>query len=63
MKAKKPLASFVAKPREDIVLGQRVFHDKFGYGIVTGQDGNKLEIDFDHSGTKRVIDSFVTVTD
>ena len=63
LNAKKPLAIFGAKPREDIVLGQRVFHDKFGYGIVTGQDGNKLEINFDHSGTKRVIDAFVTVTE
>jgi DNA helicase-2/ATP-dependent DNA helicase PcrA len=52
-------ASFAAKPRGDIVLGARVFHDKFGYGTVTAQDGNKLEIDFESAGPKRVIDSFV----
>jgi len=52
-------ASFAAKPRTDIAIGDRVFHDKFGYGTVTGQEGNKLEIDFETSGSKRVIDSFV----
>jgi DNA helicase-2/ATP-dependent DNA helicase PcrA len=35
-------ASFAAKPRGDIALGARVFHDKFGYGTVTAQEGNKL---------------------
>ena len=52
-------ASFAAKPRGDIALGARVFHDKFGYGTVTAQEGNKLEIDFESAGPKRVIDSFV----
>ncbi len=40
--------------------GDRVFHQKFGYGRVTAADGNKLEIDFDKAGMKKVIDSFVT---
>jgi len=53
-------ASFAAKPRSDIAIGARVFHDKFGYGEVLGQEGNKLEIEFEASGRKRVIDSFVT---
>jgi DNA helicase-2/ATP-dependent DNA helicase PcrA len=53
-------ASFAAKPRTDIVIGDRVFHDKFGYGEVVGQEGNKLEIEFEQAGRKRVIDSFVT---
>jgi DNA helicase-2/ATP-dependent DNA helicase PcrA len=53
-------ASFAAKPRPDIAIGARVFHDKFGYGEVVGQEGNKLEIEFETSGRKRVIDSFVT---
>ncbi|MXP40973.1 AAA family ATPase [Altererythrobacter soli] len=53
-------ASFAAKPRTDIAIGDRVFHDKFGYGEVVGQEGNKLEIEFEQAGRKRVIDSFVT---
>ncbi|WP_337190141.1 ATP-dependent helicase [Alteraurantiacibacter aestuarii] len=56
-------ASFAAKPRSDVAIGARVFHDKFGYGTVMGQDGNKLEIEFEKSGTKRVIDSFVQTAD
>jgi len=46
-------------PRGDLAIGARVFHNKFGGGIVKGQDGNKLEIDFDHAGVKMVLDSFV----
>ena len=57
--ATRSAASFAAKPRSDIGLGVRVFHDKFGYGIVTLQEGNKLEIDFETGGRKRVIDSFI----
>ncbi|PEQ13430.1 DNA helicase II [Novosphingobium sp. PC22D] len=52
-------ASFAAKPRTDIAIGDRVFHEKFGYGTVAGQEGNKLEIDFEQAGRKRLIDSFV----
>jgi DNA helicase-2/ATP-dependent DNA helicase PcrA len=40
-------------------VGARVFHDKFGYGRVRGVEGNKLTVDFEHSGEKKVIDSFV----
>jgi DNA helicase-2/ATP-dependent DNA helicase PcrA len=40
--------------------GERVFHQKFGYGLVAEVDGNKLTIDFDKAGRKRVVDSFVT---
>lgn len=52
-------ASFAAKARTDITLGAQVFHDKFGEGTVTGQEGNKLTIQFETAGEKRVIDSFV----
>ncbi len=37
----------------------RVFHQKFGYGVVTAIDGNKLTVAFDKAGEKRVIDSFL----
>ena len=47
--------------RTDISLGQRVFHSKFGYGNVAEIEGNKLEIDFEHAGRKRVLDSFVSL--
>jgi DNA helicase-2/ATP-dependent DNA helicase PcrA len=46
--------------RSDLSLGQRVFHGKFGYGIIAAIEGNKLEIDFEHTGRKKVLDSFVS---
>jgi DNA helicase-2/ATP-dependent DNA helicase PcrA len=39
--------------------GERVFHQKFGYGRVAAVDGNKLTIDFEKADRKRVLDSFV----
>jgi DNA helicase II / ATP-dependent DNA helicase PcrA len=48
------------KGRDDLALGQRVFHTKFGYGVIAEIEGNKLEIDFESAGRKRVLDSFVS---
>ncbi len=39
--------------------GDRVFHLKFGPGTVAAVDGNKLTVDFDKAGQKKVVDSFV----
>ena len=47
-----------ARP-DAIGVGQRVFHQKFGYGTVTGADDDKLDITFEQSGSKRVLDRFV----
>nr|WP_269769658.1 UvrD-helicase domain-containing protein [Sphingomonas sp. MA1305] len=49
------------KGRDDLSPGQRVFHQKFGYGAIAEIEGNKLEIDFETAGRKRVMDSFVTL--
>ncbi|MBC4015972.1 UvrD-helicase domain-containing protein [Siccirubricoccus deserti] len=50
-----------ARPvRADAIgVGQRVFHQKFGYGRVTGVEDDKLDIAFEKAGTKRVLDRFV----
>lgn len=40
-------------------VGMRVFHQKFGYGIIQAVDDTRLEISFDKAGDKKVIDSFV----
>ncbi len=42
--------------------GQRVFHQKFGYGKVSAIEGQKLTVDFEHSGPKKVIDTFIEAT-
>jgi DNA helicase-2/ATP-dependent DNA helicase PcrA len=46
----------------DFTVGDRVFHIKFGNGNVSAIDGNKLTIQFDKAGEKRVVDSFVERT-
>jgi DNA helicase II / ATP-dependent DNA helicase PcrA len=46
-------------PADALAIGQRVFHQKFGYGNIIAVEGNKLEIAFDKAGNKKVMDSFV----
>jgi DNA helicase-2/ATP-dependent DNA helicase PcrA len=43
--------------------GARVFHQKFGYGRVAAVEGDKLEIEFDKAGSKKVMASFVVPAD
>ena len=44
---------------ETFTGGMRVFHPKFGYGTVLSADRNRLYIDFDKAGKKKVISDFV----
>jgi len=39
--------------------GDRVFHDKFGYGTVKKADGEKYSVQFDKAGLKKVVESFL----
>ncbi|MCB1363111.1 MAG: UvrD-helicase domain-containing protein [Rhodobacteraceae bacterium] len=41
-------------------MGERVFHQKFGYGSIVGIEGDKLEIAFEKAGTKKVVARFVS---
>jgi len=43
--------------------GDRVFHQKFGYGYVMGIEGDKLDIEFEKAGAKKVVAKFVTAAD
>jgi len=47
------------KSEHGFKIGDRVFHEKFGYGLVEEIDGSKLAIAFDKAGRKKVLDSFV----
>jgi DNA helicase-2/ATP-dependent DNA helicase PcrA len=60
IEARSSAVSLGNQGRTDLALGQRVFHGKFGYGTIVAQEGNKLEIDFEHAGLKKVLDSFVS---
>ncbi|MGR3505192.1 MAG: ATP-dependent helicase [Paracoccaceae bacterium] len=44
-------------------MGERVFHQKFGYGLIVGIEGDKLDIDFEKAGVKKVVARFVTGAD
>jgi len=44
-------------------MGERVFHQKFGYGKIIGIEGDKLEIDFEKAGPKKVVARFITGAD
>lgn len=44
---------------DKIPVGARVFHQKFGYGTVIAADEDRLDINFETSGEKRVLDRFV----
>jgi DNA helicase-2/ATP-dependent DNA helicase PcrA len=40
-------------------IGERVFHLKFGYGAIVDIEGNKLSIEFEKAGRKKVLESFI----
>ena len=61
VEARASAVSIGNKGRDDLSVGMRVFHQKFGYGEIAEIEGNKLEIDFEVAGRKRVMDSFVTI--
>jgi DNA helicase-2/ATP-dependent DNA helicase PcrA len=42
-----------------IPVGARVFHEKFGYGTVKASEQDRLDVEFDKAGEKRVLDRFV----
>ena len=54
-------ADFISVATEP--LGERVFHQKFGYGGVIGIEGDKVEVDFDKAGVKKVVSRFLSAKD
>ncbi|RIK88956.1 MAG: ATP-dependent DNA helicase [Hyphomicrobiales bacterium] len=53
------VAKSVSDTPSPFKVGDRVFHQKFGNGNVAAVEGNKLTVDFDKAGQKRVLDGFV----
>lgn len=53
------VAKSVAATPSRFSVGDRVFHIKFGNGNIAAIEGNKLTINFDKAGEKRVLDGFV----
>ena len=44
-------------------LGDRVFHQKFGYGAVVSVEGDKLGVSFDKAGSKHVVAGYLVAAD
>src|SRR5580704_17846483 len=57
--ARSPLRGLEVRKVGGFSVGDRVFHQKFGYGMVRAVEDNKLTIDFEHTGDKKVMDAFV----
>ena len=49
--------------KHDFMTGERVFHQKFGMGTIDAVEADKLEIQFDKAGSKKVVASFVSRAD
>jgi len=60
--AKAKLVSSGDPAAASFAVGERIFHQKFGYGRIVSVDGNKLQVDFEKAGSKRVMDGFVQRT-
>jgi len=52
-----------AEAVSSFTAGDRVFHQKFGYGTVMGIEGDKLDIEFDKAGAKKVVGRFIVPAD
>ncbi|MBJ3762271.1 UvrD-helicase domain-containing protein [Maribius pontilimi] len=52
-----------AQAISSFTVEDRVFHTKFGYGTVTGIEGDKLDIRFDKAGQKKVVSKFLVDAD
>ncbi len=52
-----------AEAVSDHATGDRVFHQKFGYGTVEGIEGDKLAVAFDKAGSKKVVGRFLIAAD
>jgi len=44
-------------------MGERVFHQKYGYGAIIGIEGDKLEVAFEKAGDKKVVARFLSAAD
>ena len=49
-------------PVSNFKVGERIFHQKFGYGTIQTSEGSKLTVDFEKAGEKKVLDGFVERT-
>ncbi len=46
-------------PTSKLIKGARVFHQKFGNGVILSSEGDHLEIAFKHAGTKKILAEYI----
>lgn len=56
----KVITQSLSRTPSNFIIGDRIFHIKFGYGHITAIDDHKLTIMFEKAGEKRVLDNFVS---
>jgi DNA helicase-2/ATP-dependent DNA helicase PcrA len=49
-------------PTSKLVKGTKVFHQKFGNGVILGAEGDHLEIAFKHAGVKKILAEYVELS-
>ncbi|WP_281857406.1 ATP-dependent helicase [Litoreibacter halocynthiae] len=52
-----------AQAVSSFTVGERVFHQKFGYGEIMAVEGDKLDVSFDKAGDKKVVGKFLVSAD
>ena len=61
--ANKDYMTIEVSSEEQNLVGERVFHQKFGYGKVMNKDGEKLAVTFEKAGEKKVLERYVVHAD
>ena len=55
-----PVGNFSRQPVHASLIGSKVYHETFGYGMVVAADGDKLQVCFETAGIKKLMRNFVT---
>ena len=63
IEGKAKLVATNAPGKSAFKVGERVFHQKFGYGVIIGIEGDKIEVEFEKAGVKNVVSRFLSGMD
>ena len=58
-----PQSHYNKSAGQEFEIGEKVFHQKFGYGYITRQDGEKCSVEFEHSGEKNLMSQYLSRPD
>ncbi len=58
-----PQSQYTKSSGQVFETGEKVFHQKFGYGYVLRQDGEKCAVEFEHSGEKNLMAQYLSRPD